>query len=189
MNKQLPNLQTKKLILRFATKEDVLEIISFLLKNRNYFAPFEAIKPANFYTKEFWFEKVNKNIEEFKLNTSLRLFLFEKPNPQSVISYVSFTGFMRGAAQSCYLGYCLDKDKQGKGYMTEALKMAINYVFQELNIHRIMANYMPQNQRSASLLKRLGFIVEGYARDYLLINGKWEGHILTSLTNHNWDVR
>lgn len=46
-----------------------------------------------------------------------------------------------------------------------------------------MANYLPQNQRSAALLKRLGFSVEGYARDYLKINGEWQDHILTSLVN------
>jgi ribosomal-protein-alanine N-acetyltransferase len=49
-----------------------------------------------------------------------------------------------------------------------------------------MASYLPHNQRSGKLLKRLGFVVEGYARDYLLINGLWQDHILTSLTNPNW---
>jgi ribosomal-protein-alanine N-acetyltransferase len=37
--------------------------------------------------------------------------------------------------------------------------------------------------RSGRLLRALGFVVEGYARDYLQINGRWEDHILTSLTN------
>jgi ribosomal-protein-alanine N-acetyltransferase len=46
-----------------------------------------------------------------------------------------------------------------------------------------MANYIPTNERSGLLLKRLGFAVEGYARDYLLINGQWRDHVLTALTN------
>jgi ribosomal-protein-alanine N-acetyltransferase len=49
-----------------------------------------------------------------------------------------------------------------------------------------MANYMPHNRRSGNVLKRLGFVVEGYARDYLMINGKWEDHIFTSLINPHW---
>jgi ribosomal-protein-alanine N-acetyltransferase len=49
-----------------------------------------------------------------------------------------------------------------------------------------MANYMPHNRRSGNVLKRAGFVVEGYARDYLMINGKWEDHIFTSLTNPHW---
>ena len=70
--------------------------------------------------------------------------------------------------------------------MSEAIKKAIDYMFCEQNIHRIMANYMPSNTRSAKLLKKLGFTIEGLAKDYLLINGKWEDHVLTSLTNRYW---
>jgi len=72
--------------------------------------------------------------------------------------------------------------------MTEALKTAIHFIFTETNFHRVTANYMPRNQRSANVLKCLEFTVEGYARDYLLINGQWEDHILTSLTNQNWSL-
>ena len=67
--------------------------------------------------------------------------------------------------------------------MYEALTAAIDYVFTDLKLHRIMANYIPVNERSARLLRRLGFTVEGYARDYLFIAGEWRDHILTSLTN------
>lgn len=35
-------------------------------------------------------------------------------------------------------------------------------------------------------LHRLGFVVDGRAKKYLLINGQWEDHILTSLTNEHW---
>ena len=73
--------------------------------------------------------------------------------------------------------------------MAEALQAAINYVFQELNMHRVMANYIPENRRSGNVLKKLGFVVEGYAREYLFINGQWQDHVLTSLTNKAWQAR
>jgi len=66
--------------------------------------------------------------------------------------------------------------------MKQALTLANEYIF-ERGIHRIQANYLPINERSGFLLKRLGFVIEGYARDYLFINGKWSDHILTSITN------
>jgi ribosomal-protein-alanine N-acetyltransferase len=53
-------------------------------------------------------------------------------------------------------------------------------------MHRIMASYMPRNARSEAVLERLGFQKEGFAKDYLLINGKWEDHNLTSLVNPDW---
>ena len=71
--------------------------------------------------------------------------------------------------------------------MREALEeAAIPFVFNKMRIHRINANYLPRNERSGGLLRRLGFTVEGYARDYLYINGRWEDHILTSCTNPDW---
>ena len=48
-------------------------------------------------------------------------------------------------------------------------------MFGPQNLHRIMANYMPSNARSGSLLRRLGFREEGLAKDYLRINGRWRG--------------
>ena len=73
--------------------------------------------------------------------------------------------------------------------MYEALRASLDYVFQVLNLHRVMANFMPHNARSNGLLRRLGFTVEGYARDYLYIDGAWRDHVLTSLTNPEWKPR
>jgi ribosomal-protein-alanine N-acetyltransferase len=64
--------------------------------------------------------------------------------------------------------------------MFEALNASTDFVFKHLKLHRIMANYVPRNEKSGKLLKKLGFVFEGYARDYLKINGQWEDHILTS---------
>jgi ribosomal-protein-alanine N-acetyltransferase len=72
--------------------------------------------------------------------------------------------------------------------MSEALTAAIPYVFQNVNLHRIAATYMPRNQRSGRLLKSQGFEIEGYAKDYLMINDQWEDHILTSRINSEWQV-
>ncbi|MDG2718812.1 30S ribosomal protein S5 alanine N-acetyltransferase, partial [Vibrio parahaemolyticus] len=51
---------------------------------------------------------------------------------------------------------------------------------------RIQAGYMPHNKRSEAVLEHVGFNREGYAKDYLLINGEWQDHVLTSLINPNW---
>ena len=57
----------------------------------------------------------------------------------------------------------------------------IDYAFNQMDLHRIMANHMPDNERSANLLQGLGFEREGYAREYLLIDDTWEDHVLNSL--------
>ena len=67
--------------------------------------------------------------------------------------------------------------------MSETLIAAIGFVFEELDLHRIMANHLPDNERSARLLARLGFEREGFAKSCLKIDGRWRDHVLTSLLN------
>ena len=92
----------------------------------------------------------------------------------------------KNAAQYADLGYALDADMQGQGLMPEAVQAVIAFAFGPLNLHRIRACYLPTNERSGAALRRLGFVVEGYARDYLLIDGRWQDQILTGLINPDW---
>lgn len=186
---ELPFISSARLFLRLGTKEDIPKIISYFYTNQAYLAPWQALRHSDFPTQEFWQKQIERNSKEFQCDQSLKLFVFKNNNPTEIIGQANFNNFVRGAAQFCYLGYNLAEIEQGKGYMTEALQAAIQYVFKQLNVHRIMANYIPQNQRSGNVLKRLGFVFEGYARDYLLINGQWQDHILTSLTNKDWQAR
>ena len=186
MKSELPIITSDRLILRIAIKKDIPQILRFFRENKNYFTPFYPVLFDHLFTAEYWQYQIENNVLEFIHDQSLKLFIFGQGKSNKVIGTINFTNFVRGAAHFCYVGYSLAESEQGQGYMTEALKVATDYVFKELNFHRIMANYMPHNLRSGNVLKRLGFVVEGYARDYLLINGKWEDHILTSLVNPDW---
>ncbi|HEY9800434.1 MAG TPA: GNAT family N-acetyltransferase [Leptolyngbyaceae cyanobacterium] len=186
MKSELPIITSDRLLLRIGIQEDIPSILKYFIDNKAYLTPYYPTWAEHFFTAEYWNYQVENNFLEFIHDQSLKLFIFPKKQPTKIIGTINFTNFVKGAAHFCYLGYSLAEAEQGKGYMTESLKVATDYVFQELNLHRIMANYMPHNQRSGNVLKRLGFVVEGYARDYLLINGKWQDHILTSRTNPNW---
>ena len=67
--------------------------------------------------------------------------------------------------------------------MRESLREAIRYMFTEQKLHRIAANYRPENIRSGRLLAGLGFRIEGFAKNYLFIDGAWRDHVLTSIAN------
>src|SRR5436309_3552164 len=73
-----------------------------------------------------------------------------------LIGRANLNEIVRGVFQAAYLGYSLAEHAQGHGYMTEALRAVIDFAFGELNLHRLMANYIPENLRSAAVLKRLG---------------------------------
>lgn len=183
-----PLIESERLLLRLLEAEDLSSVISYHADNQEHLMPYGPKWPENFLTEEFWRKQIEINQQEYREDKSARMFLFAKAVPLKAIGHVSFGAILRGAAQFCYLGYGLAKDEQKKGYMTEILPPAIAFAFEHLNMHRIMANYMPSNEPSARVLKRLGFTVEGYARDYLCLNGKWEDHIMTSFTNQKWQA-
>jgi ribosomal-protein-alanine N-acetyltransferase len=186
MNSAHPLIESDRLFLRLANQDDICKIIKFYSNNQRFFTPWHRHWAEDFLTESYWQKQIEKDFQGFESDKSLKLWIFEKTTPEYIVGNVNFDNFVRGAGYFCFLGYNLAEAQQGKGYMTEAVRVAIQYVFEELNLHRIMANYMPHNQRSGNLLKRLGFMVEGYARDYLFINGRWEDHIQTSLINYNW---
>jgi ribosomal-protein-alanine N-acetyltransferase len=100
------------------------------------------------------------------------------------VGQVHLSSLVRGAFQSCNLGYALDAGCQGRGLMHEALQAIVDEAFSpRLNLHRIQAGVRPENHRSLAVLARLGFAEIGLARAYLFIDGAWRDHRLFDLTN------
>jgi len=144
--------------------------------------------PPAFFTAEFWAERFAVAVEEFHADRSVRLVLQEKgPEWGPIVGTVNYTNFVRGAFQACHLGYQLARTHEGRGLMGEALGATNEFMFDVFRMHRIMANFRPENERSARVLERLGFTREGMARDYLFIDGAWRDHVLTSLTHPAFD--
>lgn len=184
MNNSQILLHTSRLILRTPTESDSLELQAFEERNMSRLSPWRSTTAElNLDHKT----QIMKWKDEFKENRAIRFLIFLQESPEGeIIGLCNFSQIFRGPFQACYLGYQIDTACEGKGFMSEAVKRAIQYMFEEQNIHRIMANYMPSNTRSARLLQKLGFTIEGEAKKYLLINGQWEDHILTSLMNQKW---
>jgi ribosomal-protein-alanine N-acetyltransferase len=181
-----PVIRTERLVVRGAAETDVAALVRFFDENREHMAPWEPPRPVDFHTDEFWRIQVGRHRRAYESGSAVMLFVFPKEQPSEVIGQISYTSIVRGPADMCMLGYALAEKAQGNGYMHEALEASLEFVFKQLHMHRVMANFMPHNTRSNSVLRRLGFTVEGYARDYLYVNGAWRDHVLTSLTNHDW---
>jgi ribosomal-protein-alanine N-acetyltransferase len=181
---KFPVIETERLLLTVPTVEAAVQVVGYYTENREHLDPWSPPAPVDFYTEAYWRERLQKARADFEQDQSMMLGIFERGQATGrVLGICNFSGFIRGPFQACYLGYGIARRDEGRGLMFEALTGAIKYVFEELRLHRVMANYVPTNERSGRLLRRLGFTVEGYARDYLLIAGAWRDHVLTSLTN------
>lgn len=179
-----PVLLTPRLELRLPGPEAAPRVVRYFRENEEHLAPWSPPTPPGFYSDGFWRARLRGARDELRAGSALRLFLFPRGEPEGpVLGTCNFTQIFRGPFQACYLGYGLARRSEGLGLMHEALQAALTHVFQALRLHRVMANHVPTNERSARLLRRLGFVVEGYARDYLFVGGAWRDHVLTALIN------
>ncbi|MGZ3708335.1 MAG: GNAT family N-acetyltransferase [Bdellovibrionota bacterium] len=171
------------MVIRVPGVADAQAILDYYERNREHLRAFEPLRSPEYYTVSYWETLIPKFHSAFQEDRALKLFLFSKESPSLVLGAIEYSNFSRGPFQACNLGYSITGDLQGQGFMSEALRATNQFVFEKLGFHRIMANYLPHNIRSGVLLKKLGFAVEGYARDYLKIQGEWQDHILTSLVH------
>ena len=142
-----------------------------------------------FYTDAHTRTYIEDQLEQIENDKGCLFLVFLKENDRCVIGTINFFSFIRGGFQACYLGFQISEAHQGEGLMSEALRLGIDYVFTEMNLHRIMANVRPENTRGVKLLHKLGFEFEGHAREYLRVKGKWEAYDNTALTNPDWAER
>lgn len=94
----------------------------------------------------------------------------------ALLGAVSLTGISRGVLQSAVLDYWLGSAHVGRGYMGEALALALRSAFGELGLQRVEALVLPGNERSRRLLGRAGFTLEGVARGAVRVRGEWRDH-------------
>ncbi|WP_256935578.1 ribosomal protein S5-alanine N-acetyltransferase [Vibrio diabolicus] len=173
------------LLLRTAEIGDADMIAEYFQANREYLKPFEPKREEAFFSVNGWLQKLIKLNELHRMGLGYYCLLVRASSGE-MLGTISFSNLSRFPFYSCNVGYSLAEKAQGHGYMRRGLTMACDYMFNVQKLHRIQAGYMPHNKRSESVLEHVGFNKEGYAKDYLLINGEWQDHVLTSLINPNW---
>ncbi|WP_227106269.1 GNAT family N-acetyltransferase [Chromobacterium rhizoryzae] len=182
-----PTLNTPRLQLLPAQPAQARAMLDFHVRNRQHFEPWDPKPGDMFFTELYWTMQLRQRARDWEEGRGGRFLLALHAEPERVIGSVGLSNISRGAFQSCHLGYGLDQHCQGQGLMREALEAVIRCAFDTLRLHRVQANYQPHNLRSAGLLKRLGFEIEGHAKNYLYLNGAWRDHVLSSRLNPDFD--
>ena len=181
---RLPVIRTERLVLRLLDPARADLMVRFRSANRERLKRWEPRRSAEYYTEGYWRLQLRYGIREFREGRSVCL-TFMTSAEDAVVGVANFTNIVRGTFQACHLGYSVDGRYEGKGYMKEGLTAGLTYMLEDYGLHRIMANYLPHNERSGALLTSLGFEKEGFARSFLQIDGVWEDHVLTSLVRDN----
>lgn len=174
-------IETNRLILRPINLDDKNEIFKYRsdTQTNKYqgWIPKTIDDVENFIGKtsrqinepETWFQFVIIEKERQKLIGDLGIHFFDSENKQVEI------------------GCTLNKDFQNKGYATESVKCIIDYLFKNLNKHRIITSIDPDNKNSIRLVERIGFRKEGHFVESLMINGKWVDDLIYALIDKEWE--
>jgi RimJ/RimL family protein N-acetyltransferase len=115
-----------------------------------------------------WFQLVIIISQNEKLIGDIGLHFFDKENKQVEI------------------GCTLSKDYHGKGYATEALFKVIDYLFNTLQKHRIIASIDPRNKDSIKLFNRLNFRQEAHFKESILVYDEWTDDVIYAILKSEW---
>ena len=168
-------LDTDNLRLAVLRKSEAARVAEYLQNNRDFHRQFSQTHTDDYFTVSTQKKYLAYDCNSFLEGSLVPLWISLKDD-NKIIGRVSFFNFAYGGMMSCACGYHLDKEHTGKGYMTEALKSAMAFVFDEYKMHRIEAFIVPENEPSLNLVKRVGFHYEGKRMSYMHINGRYRDH-------------
>ena len=185
----MASLRTDRLVLRGPRASDAPALLRYYMENAEHLERWEPKRTANFATVAYHAEWIASREQDERMGYGASFLLFEPARETAVVGVVNLWQIVRGVYEGAILGYSIDARQEGKGLASEAVAAVVGFAFATLGLHRVTANYHPANERSGTLLRKLGFVVEGYARDYLRINGEWRDSILTAAINPKWRPR
>lgn len=122
---------------------------------------------------------------QHRAGAGLALYVFDAA-AGVLVGGLTLTDIRHHASQSATIGYWIGETHLRRGFGLRAVEAALHHGFGEMGLNRIEAACQPGNAASRALLKKAGFVEEGYARDYLYINGAWRDHLLFARTARDY---
>ena len=177
-------IETERLILRPPHHNDFNHWVQLRTDSRDFLSPWdpvwsdEHLMLKNFTNRVYWAQRAVKN------GSGCPLFLIRKTD-RSLIGAVTLDNIRRGPAQAGTLGYWTGQAYARQGYMKEAVNSVVLHAFRKLDLSRVEAACLPENQPSRGLLESCGFKYEGVAQSYLQISGRWRTHVLYASIRHD----
>jgi ribosomal-protein-alanine N-acetyltransferase len=174
---------SERVVLRLPTARDRRELLALRRANRRFLERWEPRGPRG--RPNFGPSAIDRFLKQARTDAN-RKFLVCLREDGSIIGQVSLNNIVRGALQSCAMGYWIGKKHSRQGLMTEAVDLALRHAFAKLKLHRVEANLMPVNNASRALAKKCGLRFEGVSMAFIQINGRWEDHERWAITVDEW---
>jgi ribosomal-protein-alanine N-acetyltransferase len=107
----------------------------------------------------------------------------------AIVGQIGLTNLVRGAFQSCFIGYWVGRSFINQGFATEAVVLVLEFAFEHLHLHRASLWIGTSNVMSLRVPQKLGLRFEGTAERALFLGGKWQDTHIFAITVEEWEVR
>ncbi len=177
---QFPILMTNRLRLRQIQPGDA-EALFAIKSNPVVTHPYGRTPHASLDDTRAWMQRIHGNYER----REGLVWAITFPGKDVVIGSVLLWNF--DAEYQCgEIGYELDPAFWRQGIMAEAVPVILRYGFTALDLHRIEAVTSAENVPSGSLLRKLGFDLEGTLRQRQFFEGRYEDQLYFGLLKDKW---
>jgi ribosomal-protein-alanine N-acetyltransferase len=173
----LPSIEGDGIMLRTPQMPDFEEWAALREASRDFLKPWEPTWPDDDLTRGAFRRRIKRYAEDLRTDQGYA-FLIVRCSDGAPVGGLTLANIRRGVAQAGSLGYWMGLPFVRRGYMTAAVRAVIPFAVATLRLHRLEAACIPSNTGSIKLLEKTGFVREGYAREYLCINGTWQDHLL-----------
>lgn len=173
----LPLIPGDGITLRTPQMTDYAEWSSLREASRDFLTPWEPTWPVDDLTRSAFRRRIRRYAEDIRTDQGYS-FLIVRNGDGALVGGLTLANIRRGVAQVASVGYWMGLPFVRNGYMSAAVTAVIPFAFGPLRLHRVEAACIPTNIASSRLLEKAGFVREGYAREYLCINGTWQDHLL-----------
>jgi len=158
-------------VIRPVRPEDGEELAALYLANRDFLAPFEPVRPPEFFTADGQRERLERQLDG-------ETHPFAILDDGAIAGTINLFHIMRESLQSGTIGYWIDHRRNGRGLATGAVSEILTYAFEELELHRVETATLVDNVSSQRVLEKNGFEKIGLARRFLRINDDWRDFFL-----------
>jgi ribosomal-protein-alanine N-acetyltransferase len=159
--------------------DDVAALADLVCRNRRFMAPWDPVRPEEYFTVEGQRAVVEVALEEYRAGRMLPHLILD--GDEQVVGRITLNGIVRGPFQSCSVGYWVNEESNRRGLATVALAHITRVAFDEMGLHRLQAETLVHNVGSKTVLERNGFEWFGLAPAYLEIAGLWQDHDMYQL--------
>jgi len=173
-------LEGDRVTLRLPRQGDYAEWAELRARSRAFLSPWEPTWPADDLTRMAFRRRLRRYTRDIRDDVAYPFFVFSSRTGK-LVGGCTLSNIRRGVSQTCSLGYWVGEPYKQQGFTSAAVQALIPFVFEQLKLHRLEAACLPSNDASTKLLLTCGFTREGYARNYLRIDGAWRDHLLFAI--------